>query len=120
MMEDTTKKIALALVTGAVKKVLITAGTAAAAHGFTSGFSAEAYAGAAVAIVSAGYSFWNDYGKAIVLSQLEVVKAKSLAQAAKLQTAGIAPPTVAEIAAAHPTLTPKDVAKELTSITKVV
>lgn len=111
-MDDTTKKIAQALAVGLVKKGLIAIGTAAAAHGLTStGFSSEFYAGAAVAIVSAGWSFWQDYGKAIVLSQLEVLKAKSLAQAAKMNAAGIAPVTTVEIAAKSPTLTTADVAK---------
>lgn len=120
-MDDTTKKIAQALAVGAVKKVLMAAGTAAAAHGFaTGGLSAEVYAGLALAIVSAGWSFWNDYGKAIVLSQLEVLKAKSLAQAKTMREKGMPPVTTDQIAAQSPTLTPADVSKTVATLPPAV
>lgn len=116
-MDDTTKKIAQALAVGAVKKVLMAVGAAAAAHGFaTSGLSAEVYAGIALAIVSAGWSFWNDYGKAIVLAQLEMLKAKSLAQAAKMRQANLPPVTAEQIADQSPTLTPADVTKTVATM----
>lgn len=110
-MDDTTKTMILSLATGIVKKALIAGGTAAATHGFINGVPTEAYAGAAAAIVAGGVSFWQDYGKAIVLSQLEVLKAKSLASAAKLHAAGVPSITTAEIAAQSPTLTATTVEK---------
>jgi hypothetical protein len=63
-------------------------------------------------LVGAGWSFWNDYGRAIVLSQLEVLKARSLAAADKIQKAGLKPVTTEEVAAQSPTLT----AAQVTSI----
>jgi hypothetical protein len=116
-VDDTTKTMVLSLVTGVVKKVLIAGGTAAATHGFISGVSTEAYAGAAAAVVAAGVSFWQDYGRAIVLSQLEVLKAKSLASAAKLHAAGVPSITTAEIAAQSPTLTATTVEKVANTMT---
>jgi hypothetical protein len=115
-MDDSTKNVILTLATGAVKKVLIAGGTAAATHGLISGVSTEAYAGIAAAVVAGGLSFWQDYGKAIVLSQLEVLKARSLAAADKIQKAGLKPVTVEEIAAQSPKLTAQAVAKVATTL----
>lgn len=110
-MDDTTKNIVTNLATGALTKVLIAAGAAATAHGLVSGIPVETYGAAAVAIIAAASSFWRDYGKAIVLSQLEVLKAKSLASAAKLNAAGVPSVTTEEIAAQSPTLTAASVVK---------
>lgn len=110
-MDDTTKKIAQTLAIGAIKKGLMWAGGIMAGHGIAMGFTPADYAVAAAGIVAAGWSFWTDFGKGIVLSQLDVWKAKSLAQAEKLRSAGIAPVTVSQIAAQSPTLTTADVTK---------
>lgn len=110
-MDSGTKTVILTLATGIVKKALIAGGTAAATHGWISGSSAEAYGGLAAAIVAGGYSFWQDYGRAIVLSQLEVLKARSLAAAAKIKSAGLPPVTTAEIAAQSSKLTAESVTK---------
>jgi hypothetical protein len=110
-MDDSTKKVLMTLATGAVKKVLLTAGAAATTHGLIADIPAETYTAGAVFIVSAGWSFWNDYGKAIILSQLEVLKARSLASAKKIHDAGLKSVTVAEIAAQSPTLTEAQVTK---------
>lgn len=115
-MDDSTKTMVTTLLTGAVTKILIAGGAAATAHGFVSGIPAETYTAAAVAIVAAGSSFWRDYGKAIVLSQLEVLKAKSLASAAKLHAAGVPSVTTEEIAAQSPTLTAATVEKVATTM----
>jgi hypothetical protein len=117
-MDDNTKNIIIGLAAGALKKILMTAGAAAAAHGFTgaSGTSAEAYGGIAVAVITAGIGFWNDYGRAIVTSQLEVLKARSLAAAKKINDAGLKPVTVTEIAAQSPTLTEAQVTKIATTM----
>jgi len=110
-MDDSTKKIAQVLATGIVKKLLIGGGMFLAGKGVTVGFSVADYAAMSTAIVAGSWSLWQDYGKGILLSKMEVWKAQALAQAAALKRNGIAQPTVAEIAAQHPTLTAVDVAK---------
>jgi len=111
-MDDSTKTWMTTLAIGAVQKGLMIGGSALAAHGFTSmGTNTELYAGAATAIVAAGISFWRDYGRAIITSQLEVLKARSIAAAKKLQDNGVAAVTTTEIAAQSPTLTPAQVSK---------
>jgi len=119
-MDDGTKKIILTLGAGLLKKAGIAIGMAAATHGWIAGNDVELFGAAAVAIGAGGYSFWNDYGKAIVLSQLEVLKAKSLAQAAKMKDAGVSPVTVSQIAAASPTLTPAAVAKTVATLPQAI
>ena len=101
-MDDTTKTMMLTLASGIIKKGLITLGTAAATHGIISSNQTETFVAVGLALAGAGWSFWNDYGKAIVLSQLEVLKARSLASAKKIQEAGLKSVTVAEIAAQSP------------------
>ena len=119
-MDDSTKTMIQTFAVGAVKKLLIAGGTLAATHGITTGVSAEAYSGLAVAIVTAGFSFWNDYGRAIVISQVEVLKARSLAAAKKIQDAGLTPVTTTEIAAQSPTLTATQVTKIAATLPPVV
>lgn len=120
-MDDTTKNMLTSLAAGAVKKLLVAGGTAAAAHGYTTtGISPEFYAGAAVALVTASIGFWNDYGKSILVSQLEVLKAKSLAQAAKMRDAGVSPVTNADIADQSPTMTTKTVDKVVATLPPAV
>lgn len=110
-MDDATKTMIQTLAVGAIKKALIAGGSIAAAHGLTTGVSTEAYSGIAIAVVSAGWSFWNDYGSVIFHSQMEVLKARSLASAAKIKSAGLPSVTVAEIAAQSPKLTADSVTK---------
>jgi hypothetical protein len=110
-MDDATKTMFQTFAAGIVKKVLISGGALLAGHGIASGFTATDYAAASVAIVAAAWSFWNDYGKAIVLSQVDVLKARSLAASKKIEDAGLRPVTVAEIADQSPTLTPAQVIK---------
>lgn len=119
-MDDSTKTMIQTLAVGAIKKALVAGGSIAAAHGFTTGVSEEAYAGMALAIVTAGFSFWNDYGRAIVISQVEVLKARSLAAAKKIQDAGLTPVTTTEIAAQSPTLTATQVTKIAATLPPVV
>ena len=118
-MDDSTKTMMLTLASGIIKKGLITLGATAATHGIISANQTETFVAAGMFLVGAAWSFWNDYGKAIVLAKLEVLKAQSLAQAAKLKAAGVAPPNAAEIAVFHPTLTPADVIKQ-TTVVKVL
>lgn len=115
-MDDSTKTMFLTLASGVIKKGLITLGATAATHGVIASNQTETFVAAGMFLVGAGWSFWNDYGKAIVLSQLEVLKAKSLAQAAKAQEAGVAQVTTSEIAAQSPTLRPTEVAKTIATL----
>ena len=115
-MDDSTKTMMLTLASGVIKKGLITLGATAATHGIISANQTETFVAVGMFAVGAAWSFWNDYGRAIVLSKLEVLKAQSLAQAAKLKTAGVAAPSATEIAAQHPTLTPADVIKQATIV----
>ena len=119
-MDDSTRTMMITLATGVIKKGLITLGATAATHGIIASNQTETFVAAGMFLVGAGWSFWNDYGKAIVLSKLEVLKAQSLAQAAKLRSAGLPQATVSEIAAQHPTLTQADVAKVAAIIVKVL
>jgi hypothetical protein len=115
-MDDKTKTVMLTIATGVIKKGLIVAGTGLASHGVISSSQTEMFVAAGMGLVGLGWSFWNDYGKAIVLSQLEVLKAKSLAQAAKLQQNSIPPVTTRDIANQSPTLTPTEVAKTVATL----
>jgi hypothetical protein len=110
-LDDTVKKIAQSIAVGAVKKGLIAVGALLAGHGLALGFTPTDYAAAAVGIVAAAWSFWGDWGKPIVLAQLDVLKARSLAAAAKIHAAGLPAVTPAEIAAQSPTLTAASVVK---------
>lgn len=115
-MDDKTKTVALTLATGVIKKGLLYASGLAVSHGLIAGNQTETFVAIGMGVVAAGWSFWNDYGKAIVLSQLAVLKAKSLAQAAKLSQNGLAPVTATQIAAESPTLTPAEVTKTVATL----
>jgi len=119
-MDDKTKTMMLTLATGVIKKGLLVAGTSLAGHGIINSNQTETFVSVGMVLVGLAWSFWNDYGRAIVLSQLEVLKAKSLAQAAKLNQAGIAPVTTGQIAAQSPTLTPAEVAKTVATLPPAV
>lgn len=119
-MDDSSRTMMVTLAASVIKKGLITLGATAATHGIISSNQTETFVAAGMFLVGAGWSFWNDYGKAIVLSKLEVLKAQSLAQAAKLRSAGLPAPTVAEIAEQHPTLTAADVAKVTITVVKIL
>jgi len=119
-MDDKTKTMMLTLATGVIKKGLITLGATAATHGVIASNQTETFVAVGMFLIGAGWSFWNDYGKAIVLSQLEVLKAKSLAQAQQARQAGLPPVTTGQIAAQSPTLTPTEVAKTVASLPPAV
>lgn len=119
-MDDKTKTMMLTLASGIIKKVLIIAGTGLASHGIINSSQTETFVSIGMVLVGAGWSFWNDYGRAIVLSQLEVLKAKSLAQAAKMTQSGVTPVTTEQIAAQSPTLTSTEVAKTVATLPEVI
>lgn len=119
-MDDSSKNMMLTLATGIAKKVLITLSASAATHGIINSNQTETFVSAGLCLLGVGWSLWNDYGRAIVLSQLELLKAKSLAQAAKLNQAGIAPVTASQIAEQSPTLTPAEVTKTVATLPPAV
>jgi hypothetical protein len=119
-MDDTTKTMMLTLASGTAKKGLIVIGTAAATHGWISGSQTETFVSLGMAALPLVYSFWQDYGKAILISQLEVLKAKSLASAAKLKANGVNPVTVDEIAEQSSKLSPDGVVKVIASLPDVI
>jgi hypothetical protein len=111
-LDEATKNLLQTVAIGAVQKVLMAGAAGLAAHGISAeGTNTQLYAGLATLIVTVGISFYRDYGRAIIISQLELLKARSVAAAAKLHEAGVPAVTTAEIAAASPTLTEKSVTK---------
>jgi hypothetical protein len=119
-MDDSTKNMMLTLGAGVAKKLLLGVGAAAVSHGLIAGNQVETFVSVGMVVVGAGWSLWNDYGKAIVLSQLDVLKAKSLAQAAKMRQSGVAPVTADQIAEQSPTLTPAQVSKTVATLPPAV
>lgn len=115
-MDDKTQTILLTVAAGIAKKGLVTLGSIAATHGVINSNQTETFVSAGMVLVGLGWSLWNDYGRAIVMSQLEVLKAKSLAQAASLKAAGQPPVTSSQIAAQSPTLTPDQVVKTIATL----
>jgi hypothetical protein len=107
-MDAKTQMILTVVGTGAVKKLAIVVGSMLSAHGLMRGDDVETFAAAAVALIPILVSFWQDYGKAILISQLEVMKAKSLAQAQLLRLAGEPPVTIKQIAEQTSRLTLND------------
>jgi hypothetical protein len=110
-MDDTTRKMLVTIGAGIAKKALLGLGATLATHGVINSNQTETFVAVGMALLGVGWSLWNDYGRAIVLSQLEVLKAKSLAQADQARQAGLPPVTSTQIADKSPTLTPTDVAK---------
>lgn len=94
----------------ATKGLSVLAG-ALVAHGLINASGTETFISAGVLLLSLAWSGWNEYGKAIFMSQLEVLKAKSLAQAAALKANNLPKVTVNQIAAQSPTLNPAEVIK---------
>lgn len=119
-MDDKTKTMMLTMATGVIKKGLLTLGASLTAHGVIAGNQVETFAAIGMVVVSAGWSFYQDYGKAILISQLEVLKAKSLAQAQKMTQAGVTPVTASQIANQSPTLTPAEVTKTVATLPEVI
>lgn len=116
-MDDKTKTMMLTIGAGIAKKGLMIAGTSLAGHGLINSNNIETFVSVGMVLVGLGWSLWNDYGKAIVLSQLEVLKAKSLAQAAKMRANGVSPVITADqIAEQSPKLTTADVNKAVATL----
>lgn len=104
--------------------------TGAATHGLINGASAAniggIIAGLIVTAVCSLYSWWDKTGRdtigAIISAQLEVLKAKSLAQANAMKAKGLPPVTVKQIADASAasttiaTMTPAEVTKAVATL----
>jgi len=115
-MDDSTKKMIVTVGAGLAKKVLMLQAAGLVSHGLISSNQTETFVSVGMALIGAAWSFWDDYGRAIVLSQLEVLKAKSLAQAAKMTSAGVSPVTVGQIAAQSASLSSADVVKAVAKL----
>lgn len=111
-MDAATKQMVLGIASGALRKLAIAIAAGLTTHGIAvTGSFTETFVSAGIGLGVWAYSTYGDYVKVIVLSQLQVLKAKSLAQAAKLDAHSIAPPTPIEIAAHSDTVTPAQVVK---------
>lgn len=85
-------------------------------HGLMSGSNTEALIALAPLLVSLAWSGYVQYARPIFLAQMDVLKAKSLAQAAALKAANLPKVTVTQIAAQSPTMEPADVAKAIATL----
>lgn len=97
-------------------KGLAILGTFLVTHGLMTGSNTEALISLAPFIVSLGWSLYVQYARPIFLAQMEVLKAKSIAQAAALRAANLPKVTVAQIAAASPTMDASAVAKAIATL----
>ena len=69
-------------------------------HGYMSSGSTEAFIGAGLAVATAGYSFWKDYGRVIAVASLDLLRAKVLVAADKARSQPtMAPAAIASVAA---------------------
>jgi hypothetical protein len=110
-MDAHTKQMIETMGVGAVKKVLMLQAGFLVSHGLISSNNTEVFVSLGMAAIGALWSFWNEYGEAIVISQLKVLKAKSLAQAQLLRLAGEPPVTMKQIAEQSSSLTLSDATK---------
>lgn len=115
-MDDRTKTVMLTAASAFVRNGLVALGSAAAAHGIISSSSTETFVSLGMVLAGAAWSGWNSYGRAIVISKLEVLKAKSLAQAAAMRQNGVPPVTAGQIAGQSPTLTTGEVKKVVATL----
>lgn len=88
----------------------------AIAHGLMTSSNTETFVSGGLLLVSLGWSGYREYVRPILLAQLEVLKAKSLAQAAALKAANLPKVTVSQIAAQSPGMTQADVAKVVATL----
>lgn len=93
-MNDQTKAILTAVAT----KTLAALAAALATHGVINTSSSEVVVSVGLLILSVGGTVWNEYLRDIIISQLEVLKAKSLAQADAMRKANLPPVTATQIA----------------------
>ncbi len=99
----------------ATKCLSILAGVAVT-HGLMTSSNTETFVSVGLLLISLGWSSYIEYVRPILLAQLEVLKAKSLAQAAALKAANLPKVTPAQIAAQSDILTPGDVVKAVATL----
>lgn len=99
----------------ATKGLSVLAGIAVT-HGLMTSSNTETFISAGLFLVSLGWSGYREYLRPILLAQLEVLKAKSLAQAAALQANNLPKVTVSQIAAQSPGMTQADVVKVVATL----
>lgn len=122
-MNDATKKLILGIASGFLRRGAIAIASALTMHGVAvTGSFTETFVSAGIGLLVWTYSTYGDTVKVIINSQIEVLKAKSLAQAAKLRENNIAPPTVQDVVAASArspemaTLTVEEVKKTVATL----
>lgn len=113
----TTQTMVATLGATVAKNLLMIVGSSLAAHGIIGGSNTETFVSIGMVLVGGAWSFWNSYGRAIVLAKLEVWKATAQAQAEALDRAKVLGPTTAEIAdkIPDPAVTASSVAKVITA-----
>lgn len=99
----------------ATKGLSVLAGIAVT-HGLMTSSNTETFISAGLLLVSLAWSGYVEYGRPILLAQLEVLKAKSLAQAAALKAANLPKVTVAQIADQSSTMHQYDVVKAIATL----
>lgn len=114
----TTQTMVATLGATVAKTLLMTIGAAAASHGLLAGSNVEMFVSLGMMLVGAAWSFWNSYGRAIMVAKLDVWKAKAEAQAEALRKANVPPPTNAQIAEKipDPKVTAEVVAKTIAAV----
>ncbi len=93
-MNDATK----AMLVGILRHLLTIAGGSLAAHGLINSSGIETFVSLGLMIAGVGWSVWDKYGRDIVTAQLEVWKAKALAQKEAMKEAKVPEPSNTEIA----------------------
>jgi hypothetical protein len=104
------------ILTTAATVGLASLGTFLVTHGVMNSSGTETLVSLAPFVAAATLAGWREYVRPILTAQLEVLKAKSLAQAAALKAAGLPKVTVAQIAAQSVTMGPPDVAKAVATL----
>lgn len=99
----------------ATKGLSVLAGIAVT-HGLMTASNTETFISGGLLLLSLAWSSYIEYLRPIFLAQMEVLKAKSLAQAAALKAANVPKVTVSQIAAQSPTMGPAEVAKVIATL----
>jgi hypothetical protein len=110
-MNDAMKKMIVTIGAPIIKHCLMVQALWFVSHGMISSDYTTVYVSLGMAAIGVLWQFWNDYGSVVLRAQMEIYKAKVLAQAAKIQEAGLKPVTVSQIAAQNGNLTTEAVAK---------
>ena len=107
---------ATSIATAIATKLLTLGAGILVAHGVITSSNTEMVVSGGLLLGSVAWSGYLEYVRPILIAQLDVLKAKSLAQDAALQSAGLPKVTVTQIAAQSPTLDPPAVAKAIATL----